>query len=54
MSYEAGFDAGERQSFRDRQTGERMHRPTFLVTSWERGFWAGYQFRDRYDPPAEA
>jgi hypothetical protein len=42
MTYEEGFDAGERQSYEDRQTQHFRQRPEVIHSPWTRGFWDGY------------
>jgi hypothetical protein len=41
-AYEAGFDAGERASFADRQRGVRLPRPERPRGAYQQGFWDGY------------
>lgn len=42
-AYERGFDAGERQAFKDRRTKVRRTRPSCTpVDGYEAGFWDGY------------
>jgi hypothetical protein len=40
--YEAGFDAGERDSFSDRRTGARKQMPEKVRGHYQRGYWDGY------------
>lgn len=42
MSYEAGFDTGERAAFAARAEPLRYQRPAQLTSDWDRGFWDGY------------
>ena len=40
--YEAGFDAGERDAFSDRQSGVRKPMPEKVRGHYQRGYWDGY------------
>ena len=49
--YEAGFDAGERAAFYDRQrpvTAGRTGGPTQTTSEYDRGWWDGYTPRHEW------
>ena len=45
--YERGFDAGERQAFKNRRNAVRVTRPQGFLSEYERGYWDGYTPRSQ-------